>query len=160
MRDYKEQYRNLPQEVKDRMNWKRGKFETSVEQIFVENSTLPNERIKDRALKEQLLVYKCYECSLVEWNGKVIVLELDHINGNNKDHRLENLRLLCPNCHSQTSTFRGKNINTGKLKVTNEELLKALQEQKNIRSALISVGLAPKGANYLRCEKLLHASMS
>ena len=43
-------------------------------------------------------------------NIEKIPLELDHINGNNKDHRLENLRLLCPNCHATTSTFKGRNV--------------------------------------------------
>ena len=45
------------------------------------------------------------------WNGKKLVLQLDHINGNNKDQRLMNLRFLCPNCHAQTDTFCGKNVN-------------------------------------------------
>lgn len=66
--------------------------------------------LKRRLLKNNLLENKCYECGqLPFYNKKVLVLQLDHINGNNKDNRLENLRMLCPNCHSQTSTFSGKN---------------------------------------------------
>ena len=65
--------------------------------------------LKTRLLRQNLLKYECYECKLTDWNGKKISLQLDHINGIYNDHRLENLRLLCPNCHSQTETFSGKN---------------------------------------------------
>jgi Zn finger protein HypA/HybF involved in hydrogenase expression len=60
-------------------------------------------------LKENLIEYKCSECNVKTWNGKILSLHLDHINGINSDNRLENLRFLCPNCHSQTETYTGKN---------------------------------------------------
>lgn len=65
--------------------------------------------LKRRLVNEGYKKYNCEICGLVEWNGVKISLELDHINGNSYDHRLENLRFLCPNCHSMTTTYRGKN---------------------------------------------------
>jgi hypothetical protein len=67
-------------------------------------------RLKIRLIREGLLAYKCSECGTPpEWQGKPLVLILDHRNGDRADHRLENLRLLCPNCNSQQPTFAGKN---------------------------------------------------
>jgi len=60
-------------------------------------------------IKDSLIPYKCGECGISEWNNRKLALHLDHINGKNSDHRLENLRFLCPNCHSQTETYTGKN---------------------------------------------------
>lgn len=78
--------------------------------ILVRDSTYTTiHYLKRRLLLEGFLEYKCYLCGLIEWNGKSITLQLDHINGARLDHRVENLRLLCPNCHSQTETFAGRN---------------------------------------------------
>ena len=70
--------------------------------------------IKGTYVKSKLFVAglkeeKCEECDIADWNGKSIVLEIDHIDGNNKNHRFDNLKILCPNCHSQTPTFRRRN---------------------------------------------------
>lgn len=99
--------------------------------------------------------YCCSKCGIYEWFYSKIVLEIDHINGNNNDDRIENLRYLCPNCHSQTDTWRGRNKNTGNLKVSDEEILEAISKTENIRQALILVGLVPKGLNYNRVSNLL-----
>lgn len=99
--------------------------------------------------------HSCLVCGISEWQGKKITLELDHIDGNSSNNVRDNLRLLCPNCHSQTDTWRGRNINSGIIKVTDEELIDALSKTSNIRTALIRVKLSPKGANYARAKKLL-----
>lgn len=80
-------------------------------EILVENSTYTNSNLlKNRLLKENLKEYKCECCKLTEWMGQPIKLELHHRNGDNFNHLLENLELLCPNCHSYTHNYRGKNI--------------------------------------------------
>ena len=80
--------------------------------VLVENSTYANiASLKRRLIREEILEYKCAICGINQWLGKEISLQLDHINGINNDHRVENLRFLCPNCHSQTNTYGGRNVN-------------------------------------------------
>ena len=66
-------------------------------------------KLKRQLIQQGTIPYVCAECSLTEWNSKPLSLHLDHINGDSSDHRLLNLRFLCPNCHSQTDTYCGKN---------------------------------------------------
>lgn len=65
--------------------------------------------VRKRLVKENTLSNECSECGISNWRDKPLSLHLDHINGNRKDNRRENLRFLCPNCHSQTSTYCGRN---------------------------------------------------
>lgn len=81
----------------------------SNEEMFCENF-IDRKHVKKRIIKENLIEYKCQECKICEWNGKELSLHLDHINGINNDNRLENLRFLCPNCHSLTETYCGKKL--------------------------------------------------
>jgi len=85
--------------------------------IFVLNSTYSNTNLRKRIIEEKLLEYTCSKCGLgCYWMAKPLTLQIDHINGISNDNRLENLRFLCPNCHSQTLTFGGRNCKNKKLK--------------------------------------------
>lgn len=74
-------------------------------------------KLSKRLVKEGLKDYKCECCGITEWNGKSLSLELNHIDGDNGNHSLANLELICPNCHSQTDTYRSKNIKMKKLRI-------------------------------------------
>ena len=82
-----------------------------LEGMLIENSRHSRNNVKRRLIQDCYLENKCYVCGQEpEWNGKKLVMILDHINGINNDYRLENLRLLCPNCNSQQDTFCGRNV--------------------------------------------------
>jgi len=85
-----------------------------LEKLMVENSTYSNGNLKLRLIKENIFLYYCSMCGINEWQGKKLSLHLDHINGINNDHRINNLRFLCPNCHSLTPTYGSKNIKKSK----------------------------------------------
>jgi len=77
---------------------------------LVNEKRIGSDKLRRRLLNEGVFEHRCYKCSLTRWLGVPISLELDHIDGNTMNNRLENLTLLCPNCHAQTPTYRGKNI--------------------------------------------------
>jgi AraC-like DNA-binding protein len=81
-----------------------------LEDVLVEKSTYSRGTLKRRLITEEILKNECIECGQgPEWNDKPLTLVIDHINGVNNDNRLQNLRILCPNCHTQTATFAGRN---------------------------------------------------
>lgn len=91
-----------------KVNSKRQNY--TLDEILIENSTYANiASLKRRLINEGKLEYKCAVCGIDNWLGNPLSLQLHHINGINNDHRLSNLRFLCPNCHSQTETYAGKN---------------------------------------------------
>ena len=76
-----------------------------------------NDLKKDDTRKRRLLKeigHKCQECGLTEWRGKQAPICLDHIDGNPENNSLDNLRLICPNCHAQTDTYKAKNTGSGR----------------------------------------------
>ena len=131
--------------------------------IFKENSEVSNKVVKNRLMSNPTYEHKCELCSVKEWYDpfekkiKPVNLELDHINGNERDNRKKNLRLICSNCHSFTPTYKGRNINggirKGENKISDIVLLEHLKT-KNIRQSLISVGMSASGENYQRCKIL------
>ena len=111
----------------------------SNEEIFIENSNTCRSVVKKRILSQTLIPYICSLCDNVGiWNNQRLSLQLEHKNGINTDHRLENLEFLCPNCHSQTATFAGRNTKGHSFKEEkkrNRVLHRKIQkEQKNIEN--------------------------
>lgn len=83
---------------------------TPFKEILVERSSYTNTSLlKKRLINAGLLKNVCAICEAAEHNGQPVPLQMDHINGKKMDHRLENLRLICPNCHSLTPTYKGRN---------------------------------------------------
>lgn len=81
----------------------------NLEEILTENSYYNTFKLKNRLFKEGLKEKRCECCKRTEWMGKEIPLELHHKNGVNNDNRIENLEILCPNCHALTDNYRGLN---------------------------------------------------
>lgn len=101
--------------------------------------------------------HKCECCQLEEWQGQPIPLEVHHIDGDNLNNEIENLQLLCPNCHAQTENYRNKNTNQKEKReeISEEQFKEALETSPNIRQALIKLQLAPKGGNYTRANEII-----
>lgn len=95
--------------------WNKGKspniYQDRTTEDYLNNKyPIQSNKLRLRLLKDGYLEHKCYLCENTEWNGKPIPIELEHIDGNNQNNELSNLTILCPNCHAQTATYRGKNI--------------------------------------------------
>ena len=121
-----------------------------IEELFRVNSPHSRTTVKRYILKNKLIPYRCSKCGFEGlWNGKELVLILDHINGISNDHRLENLRFLCPNCNSQEPTFAGKNLPHKKhnhcidcgceILNVSKRCNKCAQEQQKIKSKIPSI---------------------
>ncbi|HEX9888813.1 MAG TPA: HNH endonuclease signature motif containing protein [Nitriliruptorales bacterium] len=87
-----------------------GRARRPLDEILVVDSThRDTNRLKRRLIEEGMLEPRCSRCGITEWNGEPAPLQLDHINGDRRDNRRGNLRILCANCHAQTSTFGARN---------------------------------------------------
>lgn len=112
----------------------------SDENVFVENSTYTTSRLKDRLIKGGYKKEMCEKCGRTEWEGEPIPLQTHHINGIHNDNRIENLKLLCPNCHAQTENYCSKNVKK-------EQKIVKKKDKKTIEK------ICPICGNVFMCER-------
>ena len=103
--------------------------------------TYQTAKLKKLLLQHGLKENKCEKCGITEWCGEPIVIQLDHVNGRSDDHRLENLRMLCPNCHSQTETYGGRNRKNEKLLKLEDKFQARRDAAKAARDAVVAARL-------------------
>ncbi len=106
----------------------------STKDILNNSTSFKGSYLKERLISQGLKKYECEKCHNTEWNGQPIPLQIHHIDGNHFNNSLDNLQILCPNCHAQTDNFCGKNI-IGKYSVSipdKDELLQKYEELKSI----------------------------
>ena len=92
-------------------NWRKNKSKTYInklEDILKPNTNYGSNRLLKRLVEEGIKLYECEKCHNSTWMGESLTLELHHIDGDHYNNSLENLQILCPNCHSQTPTYRSR----------------------------------------------------
>lgn len=102
-----QRWQDSPNQIDNHENRKK----YSLEEVFIKNSPVTQKVLRGYVERHNLILYKCQNCGCDgHWQNGIIALEIDHIDGDNTNNEISNLRYLCPNCHALTDTYRGKNI--------------------------------------------------
>lgn len=99
--------------------------------------------------------HRCEQCGETLWLGEPIPLEIHHKDGDSLNNEMDNLKLVCPNCHALTDNYCGKNINKGVRIISDDVFANTLASSPNIRQGLMKLGLTAKGDNYRRAREII-----
>jgi 5-methylcytosine-specific restriction endonuclease McrA len=139
--------------------WNKGntKRKEKTETYLSNKKPIKSINLKRRLFEEGIKEQKCERCNRTEWEGQPISLELHHIDGNTENNFLNNLQIVCPNCHALTPNYRGlnqKRIQYRK-RILQEEWTTAINSSYNRREACIKLNIAPYGGNYKTIDKII-----
>jgi len=140
-----------------KLNKKGGPVPIPLSSVLIERSKYRRISLKKRLVEEGYFEYKCSICGISKWNNIPIILQLDHINGINDDNRIENLRLVCPNCHSQTDTYCGKStkIKKNKERISDDVIIENIKISHNISEVLMKIGYSSGEPNFKKIKELM-----
>lgn len=126
-----------------------------ISKIKVESGEWSDLTVSQR--KTRILIEQNYSCALCKigmtWNDLPLQFDVDHIDGDRNNNTRENLRCVCPNCHSQTPTYKSKNATSKRY--SDEEIIYALKHSDSVYKALSSLGMNLHGGNYVRVRKII-----
>lgn len=133
-------------------------------QLYLNNQKFINShKLKERLIQEGIKQYHCEVCGLDAWRGKPIPIQLHHLDGNGRNNSLENLQIICPNCHAQTPNYCGKNVRNHKTKaarISDEHLLSIVPECTCPAQVLRRAGLSLAQGHYERLSGLLQKNQN
>lgn len=139
-------------------NYAKKQEKYTLEEVFCKDSPITQHGLRGYITRYNIIPYECEICHCDgNWQNGVIKLELHHKDGDNHNNEVSNLTYLCPNCHSMTENFRGKNKTGAKIQehISDEDFIVALESTPNIRQALLKLNLSPAGANYDRAKQII-----
>lgn len=126
-----------------------------IEEYLKYGSKIPSTKLRNKLIKEKIKEYRCERCKNTEWLGKKIPLQLHHIDGDKNNNCIENLQLLCPNCHSLTENFCGKNVKRKKIKTKEKQENK---QKKQLPSKEDIINSFKKHGSYIKVGKDFNVS--
>lgn len=137
----------------ERFNWIKNSPKILNRGVKTQYST----SLRKYILNNKIFEYKCNCCNINSWNGLPITLEIEHKDGDTWNNIRENLELLYPNCHSQTSTYRKNRKGDGNIRkqITDQEIIEKLKSCNNINQLLIELNLSNSGGNYKRVHNII-----
>lgn len=123
---------------------------------YIQGNSVQTSKLKQKLIREGIKEHVCERCGNTMWHDEPIALEVHHRDGDRSNNSLDNLQLLCPNCHAMTDNWRGKGktIKTRKHEVSDEDFVYALRNSDSIRKALLKLSLSAQGRNYDRANAL------
>lgn len=137
--------------------WNKFNFKNNIDVFLVKDKITDSSFLKKRLIQENILKNECSRCGINNWLGEVLSLHLDHINGEHSDNRIENLRLLCPNCHSLTPTYCVGNRKSKKSITLFNNLCKCGKNiKRKSKQCLSCYHESTKGKEKLFCRKIIN----